>query len=431
MQKGESSATLIQGQILTVSELSSVIKGVLECGIAPCWVRGEISGVRRQASGHTYFTLKDQASQISAVLFRGDSLQQTVVPQDGVQVLLFGEMNVFPTRGTYQLIARFILDDGVGQLKIKFEQLKQKLEAEGLFAPERKKAIPVFPRVVGFITSPTGAAIQDFISILKRRNWIGTVVVIPSLVQGEEAAAQMVAQLKFAQTLTDLDLLVIGRGGGSLEDLWCFNDEQLVRAVADCKIPIISAVGHEIDFCLTDFAADKRAETPSAAAELITNGFIDHMRRWGFLKKELQSHSPMRYIEKNYFLLDDLQSRLYQVVQQEIFNRKEGLQIVVQRFHAQDVLQRIVTVGLQYTHMQKTLEATVFNALKNLKDRFEQLKHRYAIISLQSILNRGFAIVRDSQNLIVDSIEDLKEGEELNIQLRSGSLSVRVERIIQ
>ncbi len=258
----------------TVSEFTRRVKAALQGGIAPCWVRGEISNLRAQASGHAYFSLKDAGAQLGAVLFRGDAARQRVQLRDGLQVIAYGQIDVYEVRGQYQLIVRALVDDGAGRLQREFEALKRRLADEGLFAPEKKRAIPLLPATVGFITSPTGAAVRDFLRILTRRGWRGRVVVLPAKVQGEGAAEEMAAMLEVAAGLGGFDLLVIGRGGGSSEDLWAFNEERLVRAVAACPVPIISAVGHEIDVTLCDFAADVRAETPSAAAELISSHFV-------------------------------------------------------------------------------------------------------------------------------------------------------------
>src|SRR5471032_2040127 len=261
-------------EVESVSEFTRRVKALLEGGLRPGWVRGEVSNLRAQASGHVYFSLKDAGAQLSAVLFRGDATRQTVKLRDGQQVVVYGEVSVYEARGQYQLIVRAVIEDGMGKLQREFEALKARLAAEGLFAPERKRAIPAMPQTVGFVTSPTGAAVQDFLRILTRRGWRGRVVVLPAKVQGDGAAAEMIAMLALARELGIFDLLVIGRGGGSLEDLWAFNEEPLVRAVAASAVPIISAVGHEIDFTLCDFAADARAETPSAAAELISSQFV-------------------------------------------------------------------------------------------------------------------------------------------------------------
>jgi len=247
------------GRIQTVTEFTRRVKEVLKGGLPPGWVRGEVSNLRAQASGHVYFSLKDAGAQLACVLFRGDAQRQSVALRDGLQVLAYGEVDVYEARGQYQFITRALIEHGAGRLQQELEQLKQRLATEGLFAAERKQPLPLLPRTIGFITSPTGAAVQDFIRILQRRGWTGRLVVLPAKVQGEGAAAELVAMLHTAEALGIFDLLVIGRGGGSIEDLWAFNEEPLVRAVAACAVPIISAVGHEIDYTLCDFAADVRA----------------------------------------------------------------------------------------------------------------------------------------------------------------------------
>ncbi len=295
------------------------------------WVRGEVSNLRAQASGHCYFSLKDAGAQLSAVLFRGDAARQAVALRDGLQVIVYGEVNVYEARGQYQLIVRAVVEDGVGKLQREFEALKRKLAAEGLFAPEKKRPIPLLPRTIGFLTSPTGAAVQDFLRILRRRDWRGRVVILPAKVQGAGAAAEMAEMLGLAGGLGLFDLLVIGRGGGSVEDLWAFNEEPLVRAVAACPVPIISAVGHEIDFTLCDFAADVRAETPSAAAELISSNFVacgeraaraarslgatlaarveQAGERLDHARSRLRLLTPSALIERGWLRLDDLSNR--------------------------------------------------------------------------------------------------------------------------
>ena len=243
----EESGALAKDRPETVSEFTRRLKAVITSAIKPCWIKGEVSNIRSQASGHIYFSLKDAGAQISAVLFRGDAMRQTVQLKDGLQVIAFGEVGVYEARGQYQLVVRIVVDDGQGKLQRELEALKKKLAAEGLFDTDKKRSIPKMPSVVGFITSPTGAAVQDFLKILVRRNWRGRIVILPAKVQGQGAAEEMVEMLKIAEEQNIFDLLVIGRGGGSIEDLWAFNEEVLVRAVAASSVPIISAVGHEIE----------------------------------------------------------------------------------------------------------------------------------------------------------------------------------------
>ncbi|HQF40396.1 MAG TPA: exodeoxyribonuclease VII large subunit, partial [Opitutaceae bacterium] len=419
---------------LTVGELTGRIKDLLEGAFPELWVRGEVSNLRVQASGHCYFTLKDERAQIAAVMFRGDAARSRVQLRDGQQLAAFGQVSVYEVRGQYQLIVRAVVEDGAGRLQAEFEKLKQRLAAEGLFAPENKVPLPAMPRTIGFITSPTGAAVQDFVRILERRGWRGHLVVLPAKVQGEGAAAEMVAMLELAQrpsqTTEDgrrrtedgeakaggrgrkkqrtepaeldlgfateraaesvvgpqssvlcprFDLLVIGRGGGSLEDLWAFNEEPLVRAVAACRIPIISAVGHEIDFTLCDFAADARAETPSAAAELISSDFLDGagraaqaarridelatdtLERAGDRLAAARNHlrllAPSAQVEQAWLRLDDLGNRLGAALRQTVGLRREALVAARNRLERASPETRVRFESQKLLGLWKRLEA--------------------------------------------------------------------------
>ncbi len=411
----------------SVSEFTRRVKTLLETGIGPAWIRGEISNLRAQASGHVYFSLKDAGAQLGAVLFRGDALRQTVKLRDGLQVIVYGEVSVYEARGQYQLIVRIVVDDGVGRLQREFEALKARLATEGLFAPERKQPIPAMPLTVGFITSPTGAAVQDFCRIVTRRGWRGRVVVLPVKVQGEGAAAEMVAMLRLAEELKIFDLIVIGRGGGSLEDLWAFNEETLVRAIAACTVPVISAVGHEIDFTLCDFAADLRAETPSAAAELITSQFVacvERVRRAGeaitaqlanvldraterldHARSRLRLLSPEAQIEQGHLRLDDLSNRLAAAL----------------RHSVQDCRGRLGEV--QAALLQRSPQARV----EQESQRLLALWKRLQAASPASVLNRGFAIVRDESGRPVARRMAVRPGARLTAEFADGTAPLRAE----
>ena len=340
-----------EGDVLTVSGLTRRIKSLLERQVGACWIRGEISNLRSVASGHHYFTLKDEGAQLSAVAFRGNAGAFLPILEEGRQVLAFGEVTVYEIRGNYQVIVRHLLEDGVGRLQQEFERLKQKLSSEGLFDEDRKKPIPAIPKKVAFLTSPTGAAVEDFRSILQNQGWPGEIYIIPSIVQGAEAPASLLAGLKLAGEIPGLELLVLGRGGGSLEDLVCFNDEALVRALSKFQLPTISAVGHEIDFVLTDFVADRRAETPTAAAGLILNNFLDFRQRtqnvhlrlrqlWKqnlsslgrdlhHLMQRLQALRPKGFIENSFQRLDDLLNLLVISTQDGVREKNQLLQILL------------------------------------------------------------------------------------------------------
>lgn len=416
---------LADDQPLTVTAFTRQVKELLETGIRPSWVRGEISNLRQQASGHIYFSLKDASAQISAVFFRGDAARQTVALRDGLQVVVYGEISVYEARGQYQLIVRVVIEDGMGRLQREFEALKRRLAAEGLFDSHGKPAIPPMPRTIGFITSPTGAAVQDFLRIMLRRGWRGRVVILPSKVQGEGAAAEMVAMLRAAEELAIFDLLVIGRGGGSLEDLWAFNEEILVRAVAGSRIPIISAVGHEIDFTLCDFAAPLRAETPSAAAELISSTFVAQMERvdrargaldrlvelevgtkheqFEHASTRLRLLSPAAYVERGNLRVDDLSNRLASAVQSATQRQQDRLQRLSSRLAQRSPEFRIQMESHRLLSLWKRLQSA----------------------SPASVLNRGFVIVRDENGAAVERRSEVKPTQLLSIQFRDGPVSVR------
>lgn len=411
----------------SVTDFTRRVKRLLEGGIRPGWVRGEVSNLRAQASGHIYFSLKDAGAQLSAVLFRGDALRQTVKLRDGAQVVVFGEVSVYEARGQYQLIVRAVVEDGVGRLQREFEALKARLAAEGVFAKERKQAIPTMPLTIGFITSPTGAAVQDFTRIITRRKWCGRVVVLPAKVQGEGAAAEMVAMLALAEQLQIFDLLVIGRGGGSLEDLWAFNEEPLVRAVAACGVPIISAVGHEIDFTLCDFAADLRAETPSAAAELITSHFVDCSDRFhnaidsmealvdasvqrasaqlDHARSRLRLLTPANQIEQGFLRLDDLANRLGSALRHTTQERRRQLADARAALEQRSPARRVEIESHRLLSLWKRLQAA----------------------SPESVLHRGFAIVRDDAGRPIMRRAGLVAGQRIEAQFADGSAKAKVD----
>ncbi|HET7535737.1 MAG TPA: exodeoxyribonuclease VII large subunit [Candidatus Didemnitutus sp.] len=415
------------GRVQSVTEFTRRVKDLLKTGLAPGWVRGEVSNLRAQASGHVYFSLKDAGAQLSCVLFRGDALRQSVQLRDGLQLLAYGEVDVYEARGQYQLIVRAVIDHGAGQLQQQFEQLKRRLADEGLFDPARKQPIPLLPRTIGFITSPTGAAIQDFVRILTRRGWTGRLVLLPARVQGAGAAEEMVEMLRLADELKIFDLLVIGRGGGSIEDLWAFNEEPLVRAVAACGIPIISAVGHEIDFTLCDFAADVRAETPSGAAELISSNYVavterlaaaDQLmtgladaaveraaERLDHARSRLRLLAPTAMIEQNQLRLDDLANRLGGALRQAVQTHREKLGEARGRLAAASPEKRVQFESHRLLSLWKRLESA----------------------SPRSVLKRGYAIVRDDRGRPVARAKATAPGQSLVNEFHDGSVRVRVE----
>ncbi len=417
--------------VQSVSDLTAHIKGVLEATLPAVWVRGELSNVKTQSSGHVYFTLKDEGAQISSVIFRADAARQSVRMRDGLQVVAQGRVSVYAPRGQYQLIAKSIIEDGVGRLQQEFERLKRQLADEGLFDAGRKQPIPVMPRTIGFITSPTGAAVQDFVRILKRRGWRGHLVVLPSKVQGSGAAAEMIGVLALAQDVSacgiHFDLLVIGRGGGSLEDLWAFNEEPLVRAIAACTIPIISAVGHEIDFTLCDFAADRRAETPSGAAELISSGFVECAERVATAADSI-GRSTESALERCASRLDAARDRL-RILSPEAAVEQAWLRLDDLSFRLDTAMRGSVQAGsARVAEVRGLLE----RRSPEFRIRIESQKllglwKRLESVSPVSVLNRGFAIIRDEQDRPVTRSAAVVPGQRLEAEFADGRKRVRAE----
>ena len=410
---------------ISVTEFTRRVKDALARAIGPCWVRGEISNLRAQSSGHVYFVLKDAGAQVAAVLFRGDAARQGVTLRDGLQALVFGQTGVYEARGQYQIIVRAVIEDGEGRLRREFEALKRRLAAEGLFDSARKAAIPPMPHVVGFVTSPTGAAAQDFIRILKRRGWRGRLVVLPAKVQGEGAAEEMAAMLRTAGGLGIFDLLVIGRGGGSLEDLQAFNEETLVRAVAACGVPVISAVGHETDFTLCDFAADARAETPSGAAELISSHFVNRAERVARagaalvetaadrlgrareriagIRSHLRLLSPSARVEQGCLRVDDMAGRLVSALQRAALLKRQRFAAAQAAFAARPPGARVQAESRKILALWKRLRAA----------------------SPESVLNRGFVIMRDEAGRALTRRDGIAAGQPLVAEFADGRLRVR------
>ncbi|MFN6972680.1 MAG: exodeoxyribonuclease VII large subunit, partial [Rheinheimera sp.] len=367
-----------QADIYTVSRLNSEVRLTLELQFRQLWLVGEVSNFVAASSGHWYFSLKDQAAQVKVAMFKTSNRNAAFTPRNGQQVMVRARISVYEPRGEYQLLADFIEPAGDGLLRQQYEQLKAKLAAEGLFAAERKKSLPANPRKIGVITSPTGAAIRDILTVLQRRAPALEVIIYPSLVQGAQAAADLTAALQLAIRRNECDVLIIGRGGGALEDMWCFNDETLARTIAHCPIPIVSAVGHEIDFSISDFVADLRAATPSAAAELVSPDQQHQLsqllqlkqrlaqsirQRLGFAAQQfLHQHSklqllhPARRLQQQQQRLDELQIRLSQAMQQRLQRKSQQLQLQQKSLALVSPQQRLQRQQQQLQQLQHKLQ---------------------------------------------------------------------------
>jgi len=392
-------------EIYTVSRLNREARFLLENHFPLLWVEGEISGFKAHTSGHWYFSLKDEAAQIRCALFRRENRSLGFQPKDGMHVLVKVRVSLYENRGDYQLIAEHMEDIGEGKLRQAFEALKKRLAEAGYFDLAKKKPLPLFPRSIGVVTSPTGAAIRDILSVLKRRYRTAPVILYPTLVQGETAAENITDMLKQANTRQECDVLLLARGGGSLEDLWCFNDERVAKAIYESEIPIVSAIGHEIDFTIADFVADLRAATPTAAAELITpdqtklagdltddekhltriitQKIIQYREKAGWLEKNLQQQHPKRKLQEQSQQLDYFEMNLTRLQEKHIADLQKKLQIVAAKM---DSLSPLAT------------------------------------------LQRGFSITtRVINNTILDKADDVNIGDKIHIRLMKGNLECTVD----
>jgi exodeoxyribonuclease VII large subunit len=395
-------------QTLTVSELTARIKDMLEGSFPAVWVSGEISNFSRPQSGHCYFTLKDDIAQIRAVMWRGTALKLKFAMSDGLEVLCRGHLDVYAPRGSYQLVVDELEPKGVGALELALRKLREKLSAEGLFDPARKRPLPVFPKRIAFVTSPTGAAVRDFLEVLRRR-WRGVeVLIIPARVQGDGSVTEIVAGIRAANRLkTAPDVLIVGRGGGSLEDLWSFNEEAVVRAIAASRIPTVSAVGHEIDVTLADLVADVRALTPSEAAELVVPASDELVARLRQHRERLRVASLRRLVFAR--------TRLEGIASQRPFRRP--FDIIHDRSRRLDELALHGAAGLR-------------GLLHDRQRRFANLAGKLQSLSPLAVLERGYSITQDSKTgKVIRTAAQLRAGQTIATRLAEGTVTSRVESV--
>ncbi len=439
-----------QRQVFTVSELTAVMRELLEDTFRDVWVSGEISNAKLAPSGHYYFTLKDGAAQIRCVCFRLNARYLKVKPQDGLAVMARGRVSVYEARGEYQLYVEHLEPQGYGALQLAFEQLKKILAAEGLFDDERKRPLPVFPRRIGIVTSIKGAAIADMLRILQRRFDGLRVLIFPVRVQGEGAAGEIARAVEYFSRSQCVDVVIVGRGGGSLEDLWAFNEEQVARAIAGCDVPVISAVGHQTDFTIADFVADLRAPTPSAAAELVVkqkNDFlaaVDGLRaRLGqamryklatsgrqFLQSSLDRATALvrRKIGTRWQRIDEIDSALRQNAAVRL--RRAGVRLAgAQRALAGlDLRVRLAQYRARLDRASAAFETLLSLRLERGLARLDSLDRHLRHLSPLAILERGYAIIHAGNGQIIRSSTQAAVGDPLAIRLHRGRLAARVEQ---
>jgi exodeoxyribonuclease VII large subunit len=436
--------------VLTVSQLTERLRAVVEERFPAVWVEGEISNFRVYGSGHAYFTLKDESAQVRGVLFRNRMRRIRFEPGDGQHVLAFGSLEVYAQRGEYQLVVELLEPRGLGALQLAFEQLKARLSAEGLFAESRKRPLPRFPRRIGIVTSPSGAAVRDILRIIGRRFEGLSIVIAPARVQGEGAAAEIAAGLADLNALGGVDVIIVGRGGGSLEDLWAFNEEAVARAIAASKVPVISAVGHEVDVTIADFVADVRAPTPSAAAELVVrekhalvDGLLDlrgrlerAMRRR--LARELERAAslsrrrvltdparPLRDLERR---VDDATRRLRHAAAATLRRATHRVEMATAGLRATSPFARLASGRQRLEHVEERLGAGIARASVRAEHRLGALVGRLDSLSPLAVLGRGYSLTRTGAGEIVRDATRIAPGDAVEVLLARGSLDCRVER---
>ena len=418
-------------KVFSVSELTRNIRNTLEAKFSAVWVQGEISNYKLHPSGHQYFTLKDQRAQISCVIWRDTIVPPRQALVDGTQVQVYGTVTVYETRGQYQLSVQILQPRGVGVLQAKFEALKRKLDAEGLFAPERKRPLPKFPRRIGIVTSPSGAAIRDMLNVLHRRApWL-QILINPVRVQGTGAAQEIAVAIRELASPSDrfapLDLIVATRGGGSIEDLWEFNEEIVARAIFHSAVPIVSAVGHEIDFTICDFVADLRAPTPSAAAELIVPDVIDLQRRIDSCARAL-ARQLLNRVRDAQQRLDHARETLQRCLVHKIDSYKRGLLHIARALQAHSPGRELMMRRNRFADLHRRLIACPPRLLENAKHRFQSIEGILRVLGPDATLRRGYSITMNERRKIIRTITAVRPKMKIRTRISDGEFDSEVVR---
>ncbi|MGC1520047.1 MAG: exodeoxyribonuclease VII large subunit [Steroidobacteraceae bacterium] len=451
METAEPASSLARPErdIYSVSRLNREVRVLLERGFGALWLEAEISNFARPSSGHWYFSLKDSAAQVRCAMFRQRNMLCAFTPRDGQKVLVRARIGLYEPRGEYQLIVDHMEDAGLGALKRQFEELSARLNLEGLFAADRKRSLPRLPRRIGIITSPTGAAVRDILHVLARRFPAAAVLIYPVSVQGAQAATEIVAALESAGVRAECDVLILARGGGSLEDLWAFNDERLARAIVASPIPVITGIGHEIDFTIADFAADVRAPTPSAAAEIAVpdadewrNAFVrfgvrlqrglrrrleEQGERLLWLTGRLGQASPAARLGARAQRLDELEQSLLRALRRRLQEHRERLRWLTGRAALASPSARLKQQGLRLENWDHRLNRAMLQAIVSRRDKLLPLIRTLNAVSPLATLDRGYAIVSVEGGAILRNAADAKLGTLIDARLAQGRLRARVE----
>lgn len=419
-------------KIYTVTEVTRLVKLELETSFPFLWVEGEISNFHRHQSGHLYFTLKDEACQLRAVMFRSEARKVLFELKDGLQVVVRGRINVYEPRGEYQLLAEVLEPKGKGALQLAFEQLKEKLKKEGLFDPAHKKKLPLLPKKVGVVTSPRGAAIVDILRTLERRFARLHILIYPVRVQGEGAAEEIVEGIDHLGSLPGLDVLIVGRGGGSIEDLWAFNEEKVARAIFRCPIPVISAVGHEIDFTIADFVADVRASTPSVAAEILVEKEQSFVERIESLEKRMLHHLKYFLQERRHEVLSLSQHRAFQNMRVRLLNLEQTVDSLETRAweSIRSTQRKIAEDRSLAALLEERMRSLLRGMLQQLSGRWESLSAQLHSLSPLNILKKGYTLCwRDGGQYLVRRIDEVKWNEEVTVSFYKGEFTAMVKAV--
>ena len=436
-------------EVLTVSQLNQRTRLLLEDVFPQVWVEGELSNIARPASGHVYFTLKDRNAQVRCAIFKQQASRARDLLRDGLLVRVRGRVSLYEGRGDYQMILDSVEAAGDGALRLAFEALKTALQAEGLFAQERKQALPKYPQRIGVITSPSGAVLHDIVSVFARRAPHVQLTLIPTAVQGREATAQIVRALALADS-AQYDALILARGGGSLEDLWCFNEEAVARAIADCQTPIVSAIGHETDVSISDFVADMRAPTPSAAAELLAPDRAELLNRLRSAERQLYLRTnealtrkrtqlqhlrqrlrhPREHLQQYNQRLDDLSLRLQRAIHTSTQRNKQGFSYLQGRLAVQHPQEAISAHQQQLYNLQQRLARAAEHSLQQKKQCLYTLLQTLHVVSPLATLERGYSIISDeNEQHIIRSVDAVKPTQTLQARLADGYLTLQVQAI--
>ena len=438
------------GKIYSITELNGIVRGLLETRLADIWIQGEITNLAKPASGHWYFTLKDNAAQIRCAMFRNRNRSLKFKPDNGAKVQARGRVSLYEPRGDYQFIVEECEPAGEGELQRAYEQLKQRLWNEGLFDEQYKKPLPAFPKKAGIITSPTGAAIRDILNVLKRRFPLLDIVIYPVPVQGVDAAPRIAEMIQHADSRGECDVLLLSRGGGSIEDLWAFNDEIVAQTIFACETPIITGVGHEIDFTIADFISDLRAPTPSAAAELITplteelqenlkhivrilkSNQLKHLHKanekFQWLKKDLGFHHPRARIQRQLQHIDGLQLRLTNSIPGVLKQYQNRIIIARHMLSQYSPLPKLTELQRKYNQLRQNQTKLIQTVITNGQQRLNNAHARLALLNPKATLARGYAIIHDQKSgHLIKKIDELKQGDKISGNVVNGRFTATIE----